>query len=133
MIDSDDTPWLIDFGITRTFGDVTVTETGAVIGTPSYLPPEVAAGKPATAESDVWQLAATVNYALTSQPPRGAHDNDQHAWAAAIQGAACSAVATSSTHHALLVASLANDPAERPTLRNLIESFTIVDNEPQPS
>lgn len=133
LIDSDDTPWLIDFGIARTSGDVTVTETGAVIGTPSYLPPEVAAGKPATAESDIWQLAATVNYALTNQPPRGAHDNDQHAWAAAIQGAACSAVATGSAHHALLVASLANDPAQRPTLQDLIESFTIVDNEPQPS
>jgi hypothetical protein len=43
-----------------------VTENRCGDRQPSYLPPEVAAGKPATAESDVWQLAATVNYALTS-------------------------------------------------------------------
>lgn len=131
LIDSDGTPWLIDFGIARTAGDVTVTETGAVIGTPSYLPPEVAAGKTATVESDVWQLAATVNFALTGQPPRGAHDDDRHAWAAAIQGAACSGVAAGSAHRALLMACLDNDPAQRPPLLDLIASLTVTDDAPQ--
>ncbi|HYS39565.1 MAG TPA: protein kinase [Pseudonocardiaceae bacterium] len=133
LIDSDGTPWLIDFGIARTSGDVTVTENRCGDRQPSYLPPEVAAGKPATAESDVWQLAATVNYALTSQPPPGGYDDDRHAWAAAFQGAPCSAVVTGSAHHALLVASLDDDPAQRPTLPNLIESLTTVHNDPQAS
>jgi serine/threonine protein kinase len=46
LIDSDGTPWLIDFGIARTSGDVTVSENRCGDRQPSYLPPEVAAGKP---------------------------------------------------------------------------------------
>jgi predicted Ser/Thr protein kinase len=124
LIDSRGAPCLIDFGIARTAGDPTVTVTGAVIGTPSYLPPEVAAGEPATPESDVWQLAATVNYALTGQPPRGARDDDRQAWAAAIKGAPCSAIAAGSTHHTLLATSLDNDPTQRPSLSDLITALT---------
>ena len=123
LIDSTGSPCLIDFGIARTSGDITVTMTGAVIGTPSYLAPEVAAGQPATPESDVWQLAATVNYALTGQPPRGACDDGRQAWAAAIRGAPCSAIASGSAHRALLAASLDNDPDRRPSLPDVITSL----------
>ena len=123
LLAADGSPCLIDFGIARTSGDITVTATGAVIGTPSYLAPEVAAGGPATPESDVWQLAATVNYALTGQPPRGMHDDDRQAWAAAIRGAACSAIASESAHSVLLSEALDNDPGKRPTLPELITSL----------
>ena len=73
VVDADGQAHLIDFGIARKTGDATLTATGFVLGTPDFLPPEVAAGGRATPQSDSWQLAATVGYALCGQPPRGDH------------------------------------------------------------
>ena len=57
VLDADGQAHLIDFGIARKTGDATLTATGFVLGTPDFLPPEVAAGARATAQSDSWQLA----------------------------------------------------------------------------
>jgi hypothetical protein len=40
-----------------------------VMGTPSYIPPEVAGGKPATPASDIYCLGATLWYLLVGLPP----------------------------------------------------------------
>ena len=64
VVDADGQAHLIDFGIARQTGDATLTAAGFVLGTPDFLAPEVAAGGPATPESDAWQLAATIGYAL---------------------------------------------------------------------
>ena len=56
---------LTDFGIARATGDDTMTQTGMVTGSPAYLAPEVASGRPATAASDVWSLGATLYFVLT--------------------------------------------------------------------
>ena len=44
VFDGDGQAHLIDFGIARRTGDATLTATGFVLGTPDFLPPEVAAG-----------------------------------------------------------------------------------------
>ena len=46
VFDGDGQAHLIDFGIARRTGDATLTATGFVLGTPDFLPPEVAAGGP---------------------------------------------------------------------------------------
>jgi hypothetical protein len=51
---------LTDFGIAATTGDPTLTTSGMLLGSPSYMPPERARGEPATPDSDVWSLAATL-------------------------------------------------------------------------
>ena len=56
---------LTDFGIARATGDDTMTQTGMVTGSPAYLAPEVASGRPASAASDVWSLGATLYFVLT--------------------------------------------------------------------
>ncbi|SDG81332.1 Serine/threonine protein kinase [Sinosporangium album] len=65
---------LTDFGIATTEEDPALTSTGAVIGTPAFLPPERLNGLPATAESDLWSLGATLYAAVEGRSPfdRGA-------------------------------------------------------------
>jgi predicted Ser/Thr protein kinase len=107
---------LIDFGIARKTGDATLTQTGFVLGTPDFLAPEVACGERATPASDSWQLAATVSYALTGQPPRGSHPDAVSGLRAAATGARLSQLPARSAHLGLLRAAMDNDPARRPPL-----------------
>ena len=66
---------LTDFGISRASGDVTVTATGEMLGTPAYISPEVAQGRAAGVASDVFSLGATLYAALEDTPPFGLGSN----------------------------------------------------------
>lgn len=66
---------LLDFGIAKAQGDLTLTQTGLVSGSPAYLSPEVASGRPATTASDVWSIGATLFHLLTGRPPYDVSDN----------------------------------------------------------
>jgi eukaryotic-like serine/threonine-protein kinase len=65
---------LTDFGIAAVDGDATLTQSGAVIGTPAFMSPEQVRGLKATAASDLWSLGATLYAAVEGRPPfRGAN------------------------------------------------------------
>src|SRR5688500_4717786 len=66
---------ITDFGISHASGDVTLTQTGQITGTPAYLAPEVAQGRPMTDASDVFSLGATLYTCIEGQPPFGVEDN----------------------------------------------------------
>lgn len=66
---------LTDFGISHAIGDLTLTATGLITGTPAYLAPEVARGGESTAASDVYSLGATLYAAVEGVPPYKSDDN----------------------------------------------------------
>jgi hypothetical protein len=71
LLDTDGTPYLSDFGLAKRIeGDSGLTRTGAVVGTPSYMPPEQArADKQITTAADVYSLGAIVYELLSGRPP----------------------------------------------------------------
>jgi len=61
---------LADFGIARTIEDpATITDSGELVGTITYLAPEILAGDPATPVSDVYSLGAVSYELLAGTPP----------------------------------------------------------------
>ncbi|WP_246281767.1 serine/threonine-protein kinase [Fodinicola acaciae] len=75
LLGDDGTTKITDFGISRANGDVTVTKTGVLTGTPAYLSPEAARGQPTGPPSDVFALGATLFAGVEGEPPFGRDDN----------------------------------------------------------
>ena len=72
LIDAQDQPHLVDFGLARRLeGNSELTVTGQVLGSPHYLPPEQAAGQRArvSRRTDVYALGATFYHLLAGRPP----------------------------------------------------------------
>ncbi|MFJ3632812.1 bifunctional serine/threonine-protein kinase/ABC transporter substrate-binding protein [Streptomyces sp. NPDC090112] len=66
-----DRPRLIDFGIARGGEHTVLTSADAVLGTPGFLPPEQAEGRPAEPAGDVFSLGCLLAYAATGRLPFG--------------------------------------------------------------
>src|SRR5262249_6869397 len=64
-------PHLTDFGLAkRVQGDRRQTQSGAIVGTPSYMAPEQAAAKKVlTTAADIYSLGAILYEMLTGKPP----------------------------------------------------------------
>ena len=62
---------LTDFGLAREIAGTGsgVTQAGMVVGTPAYLAPEVIKGLPATHQSDLYSLGATIFHLIAGRPP----------------------------------------------------------------
>ena len=69
LIERGDHAWLGDFGLGRTTEATSVTRSGAVVGTPSFLSPEAIEGGEVGPASDVYALAATLYQCVAGQPP----------------------------------------------------------------
>ena len=60
---------LTDFGIASSVGDSSITSTGLLLGSPSYIAPERARGQSPAPASDLWSLGATLFTAVEGRPP----------------------------------------------------------------
>jgi len=69
LISPDGQVKITDFGIARVANQVSLTQTGQVMGTVQYLAPEQATGKPASAAGDIYSLGIVAYEALAGKRP----------------------------------------------------------------
>ncbi|MCX4983095.1 protein kinase [Streptomyces sp. NBC_00572] len=115
-----DGPRLIDFGIARSNAATTMTATGVMVGTPSFMSPEhVAGARRVSAASDVFCLGSLLCYAATGEDPFG--DGPLAAVLYRVSQAEADLGRVPEELHGIVAACLALDPADRPTPEALAE------------
>src|SRR6266480_1542432 len=60
---------ITDFGLARAAADASLTQSGVVAGTPHYMSPEQAEGKPVDQRSDLFSLGTMLYLMCTGRPP----------------------------------------------------------------
>ena len=68
LAEPDGTAQVLDFGIARQTGSVTLTGADSFVGTPLYAAPEAAGGR-TDHRSDIYSLGVTLYHMLTGRPP----------------------------------------------------------------
>jgi len=104
---------LTDFGIASVAGNPSMTQAGLVMGTPNYLAPERARGEPATPETDMWSLGATLYAAASGRGPYDGHE-EVHATLTAILTQEPPELAGVGPLPGLIRALMDHDPQRRP-------------------
>ncbi|MBX3472415.1 MAG: serine/threonine protein kinase [Planctomycetes bacterium] len=129
LVRPDGAALVTDFGVARAEGSDALTRTGALVGTPTYLAPEQAAGRPASAASDVHALGAMLFEAITGDPPFVR--DDLGALLAAIADETPRPPSARASHvpaalDRLTLAALAKRPEARPTAEALAAGLEAV-------
>jgi len=109
---------ITDFGISHALGDVSLTTSGLVTGTPAYLAPEVARGEPATPASDVFSLGSTLYTVLEGRTPFGASENPM-ALLHRVASARVEPPLRAGALTALVTSMLAVRPEDRPSMQEV--------------
>ncbi len=77
MLSRDGEVKLMDFGIAKDQRETDLTRAGMLVGSPSYLAPEVLGGDPADAKADVWALGVTLYELMAGEKPFKGRDADE--------------------------------------------------------
>jgi serine/threonine protein kinase len=120
LIDEEGSAKITDFGISHAVGDVALTSTGMVTGTPAFLAPEVARGVESGPASDVFSLGSTLYAALEGSPPFGTEENPM----AMLHRVASGQIVPPQRSGPLtetLLHMLAVDPSNRPSMKQVAD------------
>jgi len=121
IILTDGGPKVIDFGIARRQDTTAVTRTGMMIGSIGFMAPEQISGHPGP-EADIFAWGVTVAYAAAARSPFGAGNTHSVLYRIMYGDADIASVPDSLLP--LVEASLAKDPQNRPTARQLLDRLT---------
>ncbi len=131
LVSEDGTAKITDFGISRAIGDVKLTATGEIAGTPAYLAPEVARGEDADFAADVFSLGATLYAAVEGQSPYGVADNPIALLYKASSGEIVPPEKAGRLTP-LLLRMLAGEPAERPSMDEVEQELVALLGDAEP-
>ncbi|MFI1578266.1 protein kinase [Embleya sp. NPDC020630] len=110
---------LTDFGVASVEDSATLTQAGAMVGSPEYLAPEQIAGEPPGPPADLWSLGATLFEAVEGRP---AYRRNTHAATlAAVAAGRFPEVFLAGPLTPVLKALLVKDPARRGSVAQVRE------------
>ncbi|WP_433259674.1 serine/threonine-protein kinase (plasmid) [Streptosporangium sp. CA-135522] len=110
-----DGPRVIDFGVARQVGPTT---TGPIMGTPTYMAPEVLTGRGATAAADIWAWALVVLFSASGRD--AVQDQDPVTVIGSVLGFRPDLNGLAEPLGGLVAAALSRDPARRPSARGVL-------------
>ncbi|EIF00490.1 serine/threonine-protein kinase [Saccharomonospora glauca] len=121
-----DGPRVIDFGIARAArDDVELTGTGAVIGSPEFMSPEQAHGRPLTPATDVFSLGSVLLFAAVGRGPFASTSAAQALYNVVHSEPDLAGVPEPMRE--VVAACLNKDPERRPTPHELLDRLVELD------
>ncbi|MFI5828108.1 serine/threonine-protein kinase [Streptomyces sp. NPDC051578] len=114
-----DGPRVIDFGIARAADTTSLTASGVSVGTPSFMSPEQAADREVGTATDVFALGLIAAFAALGTSLYG--DGPSHAVLYRIVHEEPELTGLSEELRPLVTRCLAKDPAQRPSLTEILE------------
>ena len=125
-----DGPRVIDFGISQAAEAAPLARAGLVVGTPSFMAPEQAAGEEVGPRSDVFSLSAVLAFAATGRKPFGT--GSPAAVLERVVRAAADLEDAPAEVRSLIEQCLAKDPLQRPTAAELLAGVTAAQSAMEP-
>ncbi|MDI2129078.1 serine/threonine-protein kinase [Yinghuangia seranimata] len=113
-----DGPRVIDFGIARAADAVALTQAGIRMGTPAFMAPEQALGRPAAPAADVFALGVLAAFTAGGAPPFGTRADTAQAYRLLHEQPDLTGVPPEL--HDILLSCMAKDAAARPTTAQVI-------------
>ncbi|MET9466816.1 serine/threonine-protein kinase [Streptomyces sp. NPDC006544] len=123
-----DGPRVIDFGIARAADSTALTNTGVSIGTPAFMAPEQASAGTVTPATDVFALGQIAAFAAIGASVYG--DGPSHAVLYRIVHEDPDLSGLPEELRPVVTRCLSRDPADRPTLTEIIELCNEASDEP---
>jgi eukaryotic-like serine/threonine-protein kinase len=119
---AEDGPRLIDFGISRSMEATSLTRTGMVVGSPGFMSPEQAEGRPVGPASDVFSLGAVLTFAATGEGPFG--EGSTVALLYRVVTSEPNTQGIPAEIRPVIEHCLAKDPRQRPTAAQLLDQLS---------